>query len=484
MLQDRYGLTLSTTSATARDAYAEGLDLFLSANTGAEQTFARAVLEDPSFALAHAGRARALQLRGRGREAAEAMAEARAGADGCSEREVGHLNVLGLLIDGNGPAAYAAILAHLGDWPRDAMIAQPCCGVFGLIGFSGRAGREAEQLAFTDRLAPHYGDDWWFLAQHGFSQVEAGLVAEAERMLERALAGNPRNANAAHIRAHVHYEAGEREVGLERLDAWRRDYDREAQLSCHIAWHVAIWRSEAGDMEEAWRVFEADVAPGGAWGPPINVLTDSAAFVLRAGLAGAVVPEGVWERLSDYASEFFPNPGIAFADMHAALAHAMAGQRRRACADCRGCRRSGRRHGVGPWRKPWAPMPGPTGRRLSRCWRRGWRRMSASAAAAPSATCWNSRCWARFSAAAAPKRPAGCSSSAAPSTPPLRRSPTSAPQREPSTGPVARAGERTGERTGQQGFIAGRNPAARLGLPRLQGHRPSSSPAIPGRRPG
>ena len=326
MLQDRYGLTLSTTSATARDAYAEGLDLFLSANTGAEQAFARAVLEDPSFALAHAGRARALQLRGRGREAAEAMAEARAGADGCSEREAGHLNALGLLIDGNGPGAYAAILAHLGDWPRDAMIAQPCCGVFGLIGFSGRAGREAEQLAFTDRLAPHYGDDWWFLAQHGFSQVEAGLVAEAERMLERALAGNPRNANAAHIRAHVHYEAGEREVGLERLDAWRRDYDRQAQLSCHIAWHVAIWRSEAGDMEEAWRVFEADVAPGGAWGPPINVLTDSAAFVLRAGLAGAVVPEGVWERLSDYASEFFPNPGIAFADMHAALAHAMAGR--------------------------------------------------------------------------------------------------------------------------------------------------------------
>ena len=326
MLQDRYGLTLSTTSASARDAYAEGLDLFLGANTGAEQAFARAALEDPSFALAHAGRARALQLRGRGREAAEAMAEARDGADGCSEREAGHLNALGLLIDGDGPGAYAAILAHLGDWPRDAMIAQPCCGVFGLIGFSGRAGREAEQLAFTDRLAPHYGDDWWFLAQHGFSQVEAGQVAEAEGLLERALAGNPRNANAAHIRAHVHYEAGEREVGLERLDAWRRDYEREAQLSCHIAWHVAIWRSETGDMEEAWRVFEADVAPGGAWGPPINVLTDSAAFVLRAGLAGGAVPEGVWERLSDYASEFFPNPGIAFADMHAALAHAMAGR--------------------------------------------------------------------------------------------------------------------------------------------------------------
>ena len=326
MLRDRYGLALSTASAAARDAYVEAADLFLGANAGAEQGFARAALEDPSFALAHAGRARALQMRGRAREAADAMAAARAAANGCSAREAGHLNALGLLIDGDGPGAYAAILAHLREWPRDAMIAQPCCGVFGLIGFSGRAGREAEQLAFTDRLAPHYGDDWWFLAQHGFSQVEAGQVAEAEANLERALAGNPRNANAAHIRAHVHYEAGERREGLARLEAWREGYDRGAQLSCHIAWHVAIWRVEAGDTDGAWRVFEADVAPGGAWGPPINVLTDSAAFVLRAALAGAAAPDGAWRRLSDYAAEFFPNPGIAFADIHAALAHAMAGR--------------------------------------------------------------------------------------------------------------------------------------------------------------
>ena len=326
MLQDRYGLALSTGSAAARDAYAEAMDLFLGANAGAEAAFARAAAEDPSFALAHAGRARALQMRGRGREAAQAMAAARAAANGCSAREAGHLNVLGLLIGGDGPGAYAAILAHLREWPLDAMIAQPCCGVFGLIGFSGRAGREAEQLAFTDRLAPHYGEDWWFLAQHGFSQVEAGQVAEAERLLERALAGNPRNANAAHIRAHVHYEAGEPAEGLARLDAWRQDYDREGQLACHIAWHVAIWRAGAGEIDEAWRVYEADIAPGGAWGPPINVLTDSAAFVLRAGLLGGAAPDGAWERLSDYAARFFPDPGIAFADIHAALAHAMAGR--------------------------------------------------------------------------------------------------------------------------------------------------------------
>ena len=63
MLQDRYGLALSTGSAAARDIYVEGMDLFLGANAGAEQAFAQATLEDPSFALARAARARALQMR-------------------------------------------------------------------------------------------------------------------------------------------------------------------------------------------------------------------------------------------------------------------------------------------------------------------------------------------------------------------------------------------------------------------------------------
>ena len=80
MFRDRYGLPLSTGSAAARDAYVEAMDLFLAANAGAELAFARAAVEDPSFALAHAGRARALQMRGRGREAADAMAGARAAA--------------------------------------------------------------------------------------------------------------------------------------------------------------------------------------------------------------------------------------------------------------------------------------------------------------------------------------------------------------------------------------------------------------------
>lgn len=325
MLQDRYGNSLSTTSTAARDAYVEGVDRFLAANHGAEDTFVRATKADDGFALAHAALARTRQVLAKAPLAAEAMVTARDRAATLSGREASHVAALGHLIDGNGPAAYKAIRAHLADDPRDAMIAQPCTGVFGLIGFSGQPGREAEQLAFTSALAPHYGDDWWFLCQHAFSQVEAGQTGPATQAIERSLATNPRNANAAHIRAHIYYEAGETEAGYTYIDAWRRGYDKAAPLHCHISWHVALWALERGDTDTMWRVIDADIAPGAAWGPPINVLSDMAAILYRAELAGVDVPAARWRVVSEYARQFFAKPGIAFADVHAALAHAMAG---------------------------------------------------------------------------------------------------------------------------------------------------------------
>ncbi|HKW93632.1 MAG TPA: tetratricopeptide repeat protein, partial [Methylomirabilota bacterium] len=66
MVADRYGLTLSTGSAAAGLAYVEGVDRFLAAHAAAQESFDRAIAADPDFALAHVGRARALQLHGRG----------------------------------------------------------------------------------------------------------------------------------------------------------------------------------------------------------------------------------------------------------------------------------------------------------------------------------------------------------------------------------------------------------------------------------
>ncbi|MEQ8815105.1 MAG: tetratricopeptide repeat protein [Thalassobaculum sp.] len=325
MPQDRYGNSLSTSSDAARDAYVAGVDRLLAAQPGVEQAFEAAIAADPDFALAHMALARTRQAMGRGDDTRTPMVAAQALADRLPAREAAHVDALSLLVSGQGPAAYKAIRAHLAEHPRDALVAQTCTGVFGMIGFSGQPGREAEQLAFTSGLAPHYGDDWWFLAQHAFSQVEAGQTGPATATIERSLAINPRNAHGAHIRAHVYYEAGETAAGRAYIDGWRADYEKAGQLHCHISWHVALWALEQGDVETMWRVYEADVAPGAAWGPALNVITDSASLLFRAELAGVAVPAERWRHVSAWAARLFPAPGIAFADVHAALAHAMAG---------------------------------------------------------------------------------------------------------------------------------------------------------------
>ena len=178
MLKDRYGNDLSTTSQQARDAYVDGIDRFFAMQSGVDDAYDRAIAAVPDFALAHIAKARQAQMRGDRDTLARHLGEARSTAN-VTPKEAAHIDALGLLLEGKGAEAYKAIRAHLADHPRDALIAQTCIGVFGLIGFSGQPGREAEQLAFTTWLLPHYGDDWWFLGGHAFAQVEAGQTAKA-----------------------------------------------------------------------------------------------------------------------------------------------------------------------------------------------------------------------------------------------------------------------------------------------------------------
>lgn len=325
MLQDRYGFALSTASAEARDAYVAGVDLSLSANAGTEAAFRRAIACDEGLAVAHAALARTLQVQHKPAEAKAAATRARELAQTLPHRERSHAMALATTVDGGSVAGLAAVKEHLAAYPRDAMVLAPCTGVFGLIGFSGRMGREGELLALLDGLADAYGDDWWFTSAHAFAQVEAGLIDRALPTIERSLALNPRNANGAHIRAHVYYEAGERPAGLAYLEEWWRGYPKESLLHCHLSWHIALWRMELDRAQDAWAFYRAHLRPGTSTGPPLNTLTDAASFLFRAEMAGETRDPELWRELSRYASQWFPSPGIAFADVHGALAHALAG---------------------------------------------------------------------------------------------------------------------------------------------------------------
>lgn len=185
---------------------------------------------------------------------------------------------------------------------------------------------EAELLAYTATLLPHFGEDWWCLSQHAFSLCETGQIDQAAKIVDRSLALNPRNAHAAHVRSHVYYESGETTSGLAYINSWLRDYEKRGQLHGHLSWHLELWALDQGDVDRMWQTIDASIVPDASLGPPINVLTDTASILYRAELAGETVSADRWKSISAYAKCFFPMTGVCFADLHAALAHAMAGE--------------------------------------------------------------------------------------------------------------------------------------------------------------
>src|SRR5262249_47511882 len=137
---DRYGLSLSTSSSEAASAYREGIDLMLSAWTGAAEAFERASVLDPDFALAHIARARIHAFYQQGDVARAKAATAREiVARHGTPRERSHVETLAFAIEGRGDAAIASVLDHVEEWPRDAVVLLLPLGAFGLFAFSGMA---------------------------------------------------------------------------------------------------------------------------------------------------------------------------------------------------------------------------------------------------------------------------------------------------------------------------------------------------------
>jgi len=320
MLVDRYGLPVSTSSQAALDAYVAGADCVLAAVAGYREHLGRAIEADPAFALPYVALARGLFLDAEVKPAREEAARARDLAQAATPREQSHVHAIALALEGKPVDALAATRGHLVDWPRDAMVLAPATGVFGLVGFSGRQEREQELYDLLTGLASHYGEDWWFSCVHAFAASESGRLDEAWRLIEPSMAANPRNAHGAHIRVHVLHEMGEMARALEYLGAWMPGLDKRSLLHCHLSWHVALTALALGKLDRAWDAYRSGVHPGGSWGPPINVVSDTAAFLWRAELAGEPRRPDLWREVQDYALQFFPKAGVPFADAHTVVA--------------------------------------------------------------------------------------------------------------------------------------------------------------------
>ncbi|MBV9376287.1 MAG: tetratricopeptide repeat protein [Alphaproteobacteria bacterium] len=325
MLTDRYGLLLSTTSSAARDAYVEGCEAKLTMYPGAIESFDRAIAADPGFALAHAARAHTLLERGDAAAARASMAAANSLTASLSAREAGHIAFFRLLVAGDAEGALSALRAHLKTWPRDVMVLATTAFTNGLIGNSGRSGQKRMLLELLETLATSYGDDWWFTAHYGMALSENRQRAAARPKIERSLAQNPKNPWAAHAFAHLCYEEGDASAACAFLTAWLTTYPRNGALYSHLSWHRALGHLETGDTAAALRLFRETFAPDVHSGPPRGKLNDAVSFLWRWELAGHPRDAEAWRVMHDFATGAFPRAGLAFSDMHIALAEAVAG---------------------------------------------------------------------------------------------------------------------------------------------------------------
>jgi len=322
---DRYGLPLSTSSSRAAALYIEGIDRTLAAGPGPDRLLEEAIAADEGFALAQVALARGEQFRGLMPQARERAARARELARGLTPRERGHVNAVATAIEqGGGLLAIEAVREHIADFPRDAFVLSQASGVYGLIGFSGRQERNEEQFALLDGVAEAYGEDWWFLGAYGFAHTELYRFEEGRRLVEQSLAHYDRNAHGAHALGHVFYETGDAAAGAAFLDGWLPAYDRTAQLHGHLNWHLALFELAAGNVARVLELYDRAIGPRAGDQVPLGVLADSASLLWRCDLydTGAAC---AWQDVRDLAARAFPRSGVTFADVHAGLAYAAAG---------------------------------------------------------------------------------------------------------------------------------------------------------------
>ena len=316
-LTDRYGLTVTTESPAALAQFQDGMDRLLAYGPGAEESFAAALAADDGLAVAHVGRALLAAVQGDAASARAAAGRARESVAGATRRERQHVEAVSALVAGETARGLALVDEHVKDFPRDAVLVNQASSS---IALAGRSDREEHRVAFLERLAPAYGDDWWFQSALAFTYHEVDRFEESRRLSEASLQQYPRNASAAHNLAHIQFETLDIDAGAAFLDEWMAGYDRRATFHCHLAWHQAMFALHEGRYAQALAIFERDILRSVN---PRSAMTDGTALLWRVRLDGAHEPLP-WRSLADLAAGV-SRPGYLFGECHAALAYAACG---------------------------------------------------------------------------------------------------------------------------------------------------------------
>ncbi len=324
-IQDRFGMTLSTSSVAAADTLEEGMDRLLSQNHGPELKFQEAIELDEGFALAHGCLAYWYQQRALPDEAKKTMVKALDLSSGITRRERQLIEAISHWVFGRGRDSIGLIKEHLSEFPRERLVLRLAHRLY-MLGCSGAGSPNfpPEYLLLLQSVEAHCIGDWAFLAEYAFAHHETGQLDIAMELAQRSLDMNPINAVACHSMTHVHFERGDASSGEDFLGAWLQVFDAPASSYVHLSWHLALFEMAQGKYQETLDRYEKYIRPS-VISNSMAVLNDSASLMWRLQIYGGAPPPKPWGEVSKIAASAANGPGPAFRDAHAALAFAGSG---------------------------------------------------------------------------------------------------------------------------------------------------------------
>ena len=324
MRVDECGYEVSGASAAGVARYDDAVRSLLLFRDDIGDQWEATVADDPAFTLGHVGRAYLRCLSSEAPDAAEARQIVDAiGTSGLTDREVRHVDAARAYAMGDLYGAAERLASLSVEYPVDLL----ALAVGHQLDFfrgdaAGLRDRPGRVLRAWDEQHPLYG---FVLGMHAFGLEETNLYPQAEAVGMRALDAEPRDVWALHAVVHVHEMQARIVAGLRLMDERRADWSTGNFFVVHNAWHEALFRSEAGDIDGALAIYDVKLHNDHSAKVALEML-DATALLWRLHLDGIDVRDR-WTALAEaWADKTEDESWYVFNDMHAAMSYVGAGR--------------------------------------------------------------------------------------------------------------------------------------------------------------
>lgn len=325
-----YGTPLNTTSNEACKLFDASLTQYVGwyddpSVGGIEHTVKNTIKADPDFVMGHVIK-NGLELLGTGTctrlnqtlaNEVTTMVKLAETQTRLSDREKKHAKAVKLWSEGEMASACCVWEDILMDSPYDILALKFAHDTYFYLGYSlqmrDSLGRVFPQWSSSQ---PLYG---YLYGMYSFGLEETNLYPQAEKIADKGLSINAKDAWSTHSKAHVLEMMGRQDEGIKFMSDTEHNWNTCGMLSCHNYWHWALHYIEKGDYEAAKGIYDNHCfARAKSSGAPLDFV-DACSLLNRLEMDGANV-EGRWSQICEVIRPHTDDHVLTFNDNHILLA--------------------------------------------------------------------------------------------------------------------------------------------------------------------